>query len=387
MESLAQRIENGFQLAAPPRRRTIAIVAPSLEIIGGQGVQANILAERLRSEGYEVLFVPVNPRFPGRLQRLRDHRVLRTLFNQALYLPSLLRLRKADVVHVFSASYWSFLLAPVPALIAARSFSKPVILNYHSGEAEDHLAHWGPLVHPWLRRVDEIIVPSEYLKTVFARHGYNARVIPNVVDTSRYRYRERMPLRPHLLSTRNLDPYYRVDVTIEAFALLKSRYPEASLTVAGYGGERERLERLAASRCGSAVRFVGRVEPARMPRLYETADIFVNSSVVDNQPLSVLEAFAAGLPVVSTPTGEIANMVRHGKTGLVVPPENPRAMAEAVAHLLKHHDDAARLARGALQEVEKYTWPQVRDEWFSAYSGTGKLSALAPETADTDVTL
>ena len=349
-------------------RPRIALVAFSLDILGGQGVQARTVVGELRKEGYEVLFVPFNPRVARPLRGVQRYRYVRTVLNQALYLPSLRHLRDADVVHVFSASYWSFLLAPVPAILAARSLGKRVVLHYHSGEADDHLARWGGLVHPWLRRVDEIVVPSEYLRGVFARHGYHVRVIRNVVDTSRFRYRERTLLRPRLLSTRNLEPYYRVDNTLEAFALLKAQYPEATLTVAGYGREEGRLRRFAASLGASGIRFVGRVEPSAMPDLCDQADVFVNSSVVDNQPVSVLEAFAAGLPVVSTETGDIAAMVRDGETGLVVPPGDPAALAKAVAGLLDDPDRALLLARRARQEVEQYTWSEVREAWAAVYA-------------------
>jgi glycosyltransferase involved in cell wall biosynthesis len=289
--------------------------------------------------------------------------------NQLLYLPSLIRLRRADVVHVFSASYWSFLLAPVPAMLAARWFGKRIILHYHSGEAEDHLANWGALVHPWLRLVDEIVVPSVYLRNVLARHGYRTRVIPNVVDTSCFRYRERVPLRPRLLCTRNLEPYYRVDDTLEAFALLKACYPGATLMIAGYGREEGRLRRLAVSLGSDGIRFVGRVEPYAMPALYDKADVFLNSSVVDNQPVSILEAFAAGLPVVTTGTGDIINLVRDGDTGLLVPQGDPAAMAKAVMTLLENPDRAVLMARRAREEVERHTWSQVREAWTAVYSG------------------
>jgi glycosyltransferase involved in cell wall biosynthesis len=350
-------------------RPRIALIAASLEILGGQGVQAHALAGNLRNEGYEVTFIPINPRFPWGLQWLRRYPYARTLLNQLLYLPSLLRLRQSDVAHVFSASYWSFLLAPVPAILVARGLGKRVVLHYHSGEAEDHLGQWGMLVHPWLRWVDRIVVPSEYLRSVFARYGYRAHVIRNVVDASRFPYRERAPLRPRLLSTRNLDPHYKAENTLEAFAVLRTRYPNATLTVAGYGSEEDRLRRLAASLGSDGIHFVGRVEPTAMPNLYEEADIFVNSSVVDNQPVSVLEAFAAGLPVVSTGTGDLAAMVRDGETGLIVPPGDPVAMAKAVGSLLEDPDHALLLARRARQEVTKYTWSQVREAWTAVYSG------------------
>ena len=360
------------------RHTTVALIAPTKEILGGHAIQARALAHGLRSEGYEVVFVPINPGPPPGLRRLRRHRYLRTVVNEICYLPTLLQFRRADVIHVFSASYWSFVLAPLPAILAGRMLGKRVLLHYHSGEAPDHLARWGPLVHPWLRLADEIVVPSEFLRGVFAQYGYRTRVIRNIVDTSRFIYRERRPLRPHCVSTRNLHPYYRVDNTLEAFARVKTRYPEATLTVAGYGSEEGRLRRLAASLSGDGVRFVGRIEPEAMPRVYDNADIFLNSSVIDNQPVSVLEAFAAGLPVVSTGTGDLAALVRDGETGLIIPPGDPDTMAGAIVTLLGDPVRAAAMARRARQETEEYTWPHVRHDWAAVYSG----NKSAPEETD-----
>jgi glycosyltransferase involved in cell wall biosynthesis len=349
--------------------RRIAIVASSLDILGGQGIQAQALIERLGGEGSAVDLLRINPRFPWGLGWVRRVPYARTVLNQTLYIPGLLRLQAADVVHVFSASYWSFLLAPAPAMAVARAFGKRVILNYHSGEADDHLARWGFLVHPWLRLAHEIVVPSEYLREVFARHGYRARVVPNVVDASYFRYRERRPLGPHLISTRNLERHYRVDNTLEAFALVRARYPQATLSVAGCGSEEPQLSRLATSLGLTGIRFLGRVEPKDLPTVLDGADVFVNSSTIDNQPVSVLEAFAAGLPVVSTPTGDIANMVRDGETGLLVPAGDPAGMAKAVISLLEDPDRAVAMARRARGEVEKYSWAHVSERWAAVYTG------------------
>jgi glycosyltransferase involved in cell wall biosynthesis len=347
--------------------RRIAIVAPSLEILGGQGIQARSLAQALSEDGFEVLFIPVNPRFPPGLRWLRQVPVLRTLLNQLLYFVGLAQLRQADVVHVFSASYWSFLLAPVPAIVAARLFGKRVVLNYHSGEAEDHLTHWGRRVHPWLGLVDAIVVPSVYLQSVFARHGYSTRVVRNMIDTSAFHFRERLALRPRLMSNRNLEQHYRVDVTLKAFALLKKQRPDACLVVAGYGSEAARLKQWVASEGLADITFLGRVEPEDIPGLYDDADVFINASDVDNQPISILEAFASGLPVVSTPTGDIAHMVVNGQRGTLVPRDNPVALADAIAALLDAPDNAAAMARRARAEVENYTWAEISDDWIAVY--------------------
>ena len=343
-------------------------MAASLDILGGQGVQARALVEGLRREGYPVEFIPIDPRFPARLGWLRRIPYARTVLNEALYAPTLLRLRHADIAHIFSASYWSFLLAPAPAITVARALGARVVLHYHSGEADDHLARWNALVHPWLRLVDEIVVPSDYLRMVFERYGYRARVIPNVVDTSRFRYRQRVPLRPNLLSTRNLEPYYRIDTILEAFALLQGQYPEATLTVAGYGSQERELRELAHS-LGICPTFLGRIQPEDMPDVCDRTDIFCNASTLDNQPVSILEAFASGLSVVSTGVGDIPAMVRDGRTGLIVPPEDPAAMAKAVCSLLEAPDQALAMASRAREAVEQYTWERVRGQWAKVYEG------------------
>jgi glycosyltransferase involved in cell wall biosynthesis len=252
-------------------------------------------------------------------------------------------------------------------MAVARALGKRVILNYHSGEADDHLRRWGIGVHPFLGLAHAIVVPSAYLRGVFSRHGRDVRVIPNVVDLARYAYRERLPLEPRLLSSRNLEPHYAVDNTLKAFALLRASHPRATLTVAGYGSQEVRLRRLAETLGLEGVSFLGRVEPADMPGLYDRADLFLNSSVVDNQPVSILESLASGLPVISTPSGDIPSLVRHGQTGLLVKPGDPPAMAEAIRSLLGDGGQAAAMAQRAREEVQRFTWTGVRGEWAALY--------------------
>jgi glycosyltransferase involved in cell wall biosynthesis len=156
---------------------------------------------------------------------------------------------------------------------------------------------------------------------------------------------------------------------LKAFALVKERYPDAALVVAGYGSQEQLLRDLAASLKVDGIEFLGRVEPEAMPALYDHADIYVNASILDNQPVSLLEAFAAGTPVVSTGVGDISYMITHGETGLIIPQHDPDAMAKAVISLLENPLYAVSIARRAKQEVERFTWPHVRKEWAVAYTG------------------
>jgi L-malate glycosyltransferase len=349
-------------------RPKIALIAPSARTFGGQALHASMLAEQLRAERYDVQLIPIDPLFPHGIRWLRRLPYVRTLVNQCLYLPGLIRLRRSDIVHASSASYWSFLLAPLPAILTGLMFHKPVVLNYHSGEAEDHLAHWGRLIHPWLKLVDEIVVPSEYLRRVFAAYGYRTRVIHNTIDTERFRYRARTPLRPRFLSIRNFEWYYGVEQTIRAFALLKVRYPDATLSIVGAGSQETDLKRLPASLNIGGVRFLGAIDPADMPSVHEDADMFLNSSLIDNQPLSILEAAASGLPIVTTGVGDIANMIEDGVTGTIVPERDPPAMAAAAALLLEQPDRARAMAARAHKQLDRFSWSLVRGQWSTLYA-------------------
>lgn len=341
-----------------------------MDIIGGQSVQLKRLHQRLADSVVVAPdFLAVNPRLPGPFRQLQRVKFVRTIVTSIAYVWSLIRrLNDYDVVHAFSASYWSYVLAPLPAMLVARLYGKGVILNYHSGEAEDHLARWRHTAVPTMRLAHEIVVPSPYLVAPFAHYGLRARSVLNFVDLEQLPFRCRVAPRPVFLSNRNLEPLYNVACTLRAFARIQRALPEASLIVAGDGSSRAGLEGLAGSLGLQGVEFVGRMAPEQMGSLYDRADIYLNSSNIDNMPLSIIEAFAAGLPVVTTNAGGIPFVVRDGQNGLLVDCDDDRAMADAALRLLGEPSLAARLASTARDEcLTKYVWPAVRTEWERVY--------------------
>lgn len=365
-------------MTAPPVRRTrVALVGPSLDILGGQAVQLDRLRTKLADlTSLELQFIPVNPRLPGPLRHLQAVKYLRTVVTSLAYVASLVwRLPRVDVVHAFSASYWSFLLAPFPAMLVGRLFRKRVILNYRSGEAPDHLANW-PVSRACMRLAHEIVVPSGFLVDVFGEFGLQARVVANFVDASHLVFRERSRLRPVFLSNRNLEALYNVACTLRAFARIQSAVPDAQLIVVGDGAQRAELERLSAELRLRGVEFVGRVAPDRMGAMYDRADIYLNSPNIDNMPSSVIEAFACGLPVVTTNAGGIPFIVEHERTGLMVEAGDHAAMADAALRVLRDPLLAARLTSAARREVDaRYVWSEVRAAWERVYRPNAAPSA------------
>lgn len=363
-------LQEAVARTAPRAPLRIALVGPSLDIVGGQSVILDRLLSRFReTPGVEVSFIPVNPRLPGPLRALQRVKYVRTVVTSIAYVASLFaRLRHADVVHAFSASYWSYLLAPVPAMLVGRLYGKTVVLNYHSGEADDHLTRWRS-ARFFARLAHRIAVPSGYLEDVFARHGLEADPVFNFIESERILHRARGALRPRVLSNRNLEGLYNVACTIRAFARIQAEFPEAELVVAGDGSERGALERLVAELKLRQVQFLGRVAPGEMPALYDAADLYLNSPDIDNMPSSILEAYAAGLPVVTTNAGGIPYLVRHEETGLMVATGDDEALATQALRLLRDPALAERLTRRAHQEcMALYVWPAVRDAWLQLYS-------------------
>lgn len=350
-------------------RLEIAIVAASLRILGGQSVQARQLIDAWREDpDVRAWLVPINPEPPAPFHHLLRVKYLRTIVTQLWYWPLLWReLRRADVVHVFSASYASFLLAPLPAILVARALGRPVVLNYHSGEAPDHLAR-SRLARVVLRRLVELnVVPSRFLRDVFATFGIPARVVPNCIDLERFAWRERRPLAPRLLSTRMFEPMYNVACTVRAFARVQQRHPHASLTLIGDGSQAPMLRALVAELALRHVTFAGRVSPHDIHRHYADADLYVQTPSIDNMPLSVLEAFASGLPVVSTAVGGVPAILTDGVHGLLAADNDDRAVADCICALLADSARARAMSEAARLSCEAYTWQAVRDGWLSCY--------------------
>ena len=311
--------------------------------------------------------VPVNPVPPGPLRHAARVKYLRTVATQLCYWPSLVReLRRADVVHVFSASYLSFLLAPLPAVLTARLLRKPVVMNYRSGEAPDHLRR-SAVARGILRSVDANAVPSSFLRDVFAGYGITAEIIPNIVDLDRFRFRPRGVLRPRILSTRNFEELYNVACTLRAFRLVQDRHPEATLTLVGAGSQDARLRALASELGLEHVHFAGRVSPDDIWRYYAEADIYLQTPDIDNMPSSVLEAFASGCAVVSTNAGGVPAILTDAVHGCLVGCGDHAAAAARVLQLLDDPALAERLTTEARRGCEGYRWERVRSQWLSLY--------------------
>ena len=349
----------------------IGLVGPVPPPSGGMANQLLQLERLLRGEGATVEVVPVNPPYrPGWIGGVIGARAAARL------LPYAAALRRAagrvDLFHVLASSGWSWHLFAAPAVWIGRGRGIRVVVNYRGGGAAEFLARAAWCVKPTLARADALVVPSGFLEQVFARHGFRAEIVPNVIDADRFAPPSGRVTRsgsgPHIVIARNLEPVYDIATGLKAFRRIRDALPTARLSIAGSGPERERLGALAAELAlGASVRFVGRVDNEAMPALYHSADVVLNPSLADNMPISILEALASGVPVVTTNVGGIPYLVRHDETAQMVSPGDAGAMAAAVLRLCSDSALAERQSRAGLALAREYTWTRVRDRLGKVY--------------------
>jgi L-malate glycosyltransferase len=353
--------------AAKPAIRVL-LIAPSLHILGGQAVQAQrLLAELRQDPSVSIDFIPIAPVFPRPIRFLQSIRYLRTILTFLYYLPPLFwRIPRYEIVHIFSASYWSYGLWSLPPLLLGKLLGKQVILNYRSGEADDHLTNWRSAL-PTIRLADAIISPSGYLVDVFARFGLKIRSIYNIIDPGQFRYRKRRKLRPVFLHNRILEPLYNVQCALRAFQIVQQKYPDATLTVAHDGISRAGLEAFAHELGLRNTAFIGRVPHSKIAELYDSVDIYLTCPDLDCMPGSLLECYASGLPLVATKAGGIPYIVNDGETGLLVDLNDHEAMAACALRLLEDEELVERITRQGRKELEKYSGHSVRRQWVDLY--------------------
>lgn len=295
-------------------------------------------------------------------------RGLRGLINLGVFLARLaVAVPRARVVHVFACSGLSFFLFAAPAVAWARLTGRRVIVNYRGGLADSFLARRGRWVRPLLRRAHRLVVPSGFLQQVFARHGFATEVLPNYVDLGRFEGVRARGGVPRIVVTRNLEPIYRVHDALEVFARVRAAWPQAELVVAGDGSERAALEAAVQAAGLAGVRFLGRVDNARIAEVYAGADVMLNPTGVDNMPVSVLEAFAAGVPVVSTAAGGVPFLVEDGVTGLLAGVGDVAGLTAAVRRVLEDDGLAERLVSAARERVSAFALERVTAAWRELY--------------------
>ena len=338
------------------------MIAPSKLLIvtpcvpNGLPTQGSIIAERLRTEGVSVAMVS------------RARTPLGRVIEVFLKGPWLMARHPQLVVDVFGERafvYESF------AIVCARLLRRRVIVVLHNGMLPNFVRRWPRWTKFVLAHADVVLTPHEFLREQLVPLGIRIDgVIPNFIDLERYTFRKRSSLAPRFLYLRGMHAIYNPEMALRAFALVQARYPEATLTMTGRdGAELPRCRALVAELSLRNVSFRGVVAKHEIARLADDHDIHLHTNRFDNMPVSILEMWACGLPIVGTNVGGMPHLVRDRIDALLVPSEDHRAMADACDQLLSQPQLALRLSVNGRARAEGLTWPRVKPLWDQVLCG------------------
>ena len=319
--------------------------------VGGISGQVEILQRKFREEGWVAeIFSTMGSAWKrsGMIPKLRR------------------KARDFDVLHIHCCSGWGFLPA-VMGVTVGKQLGKKVILTYHGGGGGTFFAKHSSLVKRYLLRTDANIVLSGFLAKIFEQHQIPYTIIPNIVELHDSVFRERKPLQPRFVCIRAHEEIYNIPCIFRAFQQVQRQIPEATLMLVGGGSLHKDLMRQVEQMALPNVVFTGRVDNSEIMKYLDRADVMLSAPVVDNMPVSLIEAMNAGLLVISSNVGGVPYMVEDGVNGLLFESNNDEELARKMLWAINNPKESHEIILRASQSVKQYLWKNVRDQLTALY--------------------
>ena len=285
---------------------------------------------------------------------------------------SILRYRHTtNVVLIDTYSTSSFYYAWWTGLLS-RFLGLPYVPILHGGNLPARLEKSRLLSRTYFGRSLRNVAPSRYLESAFAVCGYRTAVIPNFLTIQDYPFTSRSRFHPRLLWVRSLHTTYHPEMAVKVIAQLQRIYPSACLCMVGpdKDGSLDSCRRVATdNKVSSSIEFTGRLPRQEWHHLSRQYDVFINTTNVDNTPVSVIESMALGLPIVSTNVGGLPYLIENGVNGILIPPGDVEAMVDGVCRIVESPEYGRTLALNARTRVEQFDAKIVLEQWVELLDG------------------
>lgn len=313
------------------------------------------LGNAFQEEGYEVVSVSDQKNF---LLRILD-----------MALACLLQ-RNVDFVLIDTYSTKAFWYTVICSQIC-RLRKLRYIPILHGGNLPERLTKNPKLCRLVFAHAFRNAAPSNYLKSSFEKAKIaNVVYIPNTIEIDKYPFKKRTQIQPKLLWVRAFAEIYNPKMAVLVLQKVQAVYPDALLTMVGPDKEgiQNEVEQLAKS-LDLKVQFTGKLSKEEWWKLSEKHDIFINTTHFDNTPVSVMEAMALGLPIVSTNVGGLSYLLDNQKEALLVNDNDVEEMTKALLFLLEHPKEAEQLTLRARTKTEQWDWAVVKKQWDELFLG------------------
>ncbi|MCH4821562.1 glycosyltransferase family 4 protein [Gramella lutea] len=331
-------------------KKRILYIGNDLQVDSFTVTYISFFSKMLRKEGYKV-------------------KTASTRNNKALRLAEMLGLiakhkNETDIVLIDTYGamnfYYAYLVGKTCDL-----FGLEYIPILHGGNLPERLENSRKLSRSLFGNSKVNIAPSRFLFDIFRSNGFeNTQIIPNAIKAENYPFKKRTEFRPKLLWVRRFQKRYNPFMALKVLRILKQSYPNASLCMVGpeKDGTMKSCKKLA-EKYNLEVRFTGKLRKKHWADLSKNYDFFINTTSVDNTPISVIEAMSLGLGVVSTNVGGMPFLIENGHDGILVGETDDKAMANAIINIIENPGQGTEICQNARKKVELFDWEVVKDEW------------------------
>ncbi|RXJ45418.1 glycosyltransferase family 4 protein [Gelidibacter gilvus] len=272
--------------------------------------------------------------------------------------------KRTDLVLIDTYSTQNFYYA-----VLVSSLCRVLKLRYvpilHGGNLPNRLKNSPKLSKRLFEHAYANVSPSLYLKESFEAFGYqNVVYIPNTISLENYPLHKKNYDTPRLLWVRSFSEIYNPALAVKVLQELRLRGVDASLCMVGPDTDGSLAEvKALTERLNVSVTFTGKLKKTEWIALSKDYNVFINTTNFDNMPVSVIEAMALGLPVVSTNVGGMPYLIEHGVDGVLVAPNDKVAMSDAICSVFEDVDRTEAMAAKAREKVEEFDWEKVRGLW------------------------
>lgn len=314
----------------------------------------DILGALLQEEGYEVIMASSKKN-----SVLRLFHMLWIVFKHR---------KRADFVLIDTYSTLSFWYAYYVSKLC-QLLSLAYIPILHGGNLPNRFKKSKKASQSIVNQAYKTVIPSQYLYAHLKQFAIpRVEIIPNTIELQHYTYKKRTFLQPKLLWVRSLAKIYNPAMAVQVLAILKKEYPEAQLTMIGPFKDISQvsMQQLMDS-YNVKVQLTGKLEKKDWIAQASEYDIFINTTTIDNMPVSVIEAMALGLPVVSTNVGGIPYLIEHEQTGLLVDSNDSKGMVKAIKKYLNDFAFATQISEQANNQVQNLDWKVVKHQWIQMF--------------------
>ena len=221
----------------------------------------------------------------------------------------------------------------------------------------------------FLSMPDAVLTPHGFLKKQLQARGVGIHgIIPNFIELQRYPYKKRACLEPKFLFMRGTHFIYNPEMALHAFQRIQKVFPSASMTLVGRDDDKAKeLTALIAQLGLKNVKRIAPVPKDEVPRLASSHDVYIQTNRVDNMPVTVLEMWALGIPVVATNVGGLPDLVTDQQDAILVEKDDIDGFADACIGLLKNKALADKLSENGRMRVENMTWEKIAPLWENVF--------------------